>query len=155
VLLRSVFLSFSIALIAFAAVFAVMPDLANGPVVPWVPLIIAFAMANIVGVHLVMRRPLDCASETALAMSYRSRYFTTISFNQSVALFAFVFTFLGGPAWLYDAAAVFILIRFWTSAPTRSALQRDQDELNAQGCELSLIAALRSTPMTGRGWRGR
>ena len=54
-------------------------------------------MANIVGVHLVMRSPLDCASETALAMSYRSRYFTTISFNQSVALFAFVFTFLGGP----------------------------------------------------------
>lgn len=37
VLLRSVFLSFSIALIAFAAVFAVMPDLANGPVVRGFP----------------------------------------------------------------------------------------------------------------------
>jgi hypothetical protein len=156
VLLRSVFLSFSIALVAFGVVLARIGDLPNGPVVPWLPFIIAVSVISVIGLHLMMRRPLACASETTLARSYRSRFFTTIALTEYVALFAFVFTFLGSPAWLYDAAAVFVLIRFWTtSAPTRSALQRDQDELNARGCELSLIAALRATPMTGRGWRGR
>jgi hypothetical protein len=67
-----------------------------------------------------------------------------VALAETVAMFAFVFSFSGGPTWLYYVGAAFTLIRFWTGiAPTRSALLRDQDELNARGCGLSLIAVLR------------
>jgi hypothetical protein len=154
VVLRATFLSFSLALIMFGVVLALIGDLPNGPVVPWVPLLIALSVASIVSVHVVVRRPLVCTSETALAESYRRRFFLTIGFTEYVALFAFVFTFLGGPAWIYDAGGAFALIRFWTtSAPTRAALMRDQDTLHAHGCALSLIAALRTTPPRRGRWR--
>lgn len=144
VLLRSVFLSFSIALVLFGVVLAVVGGLPNGPVVPWVPILIVLSAASTVGVDLVMRKPLACASAGALAASYRTRFFLTIALTEFVALFAFVFTFIGGPAWIYDVGGAFAQVRFWTIvAPTRSALMRDQDTLNAQGCGLSLIAALR------------
>jgi hypothetical protein len=144
VLLRAVFLSFSIALVAFGVVLAVIGGLPNGPVVPWLPILIALCGASVVGVHIVMQKPLACASEGALAASYRARFFATIAMTEAVALFAFVFTFIGGPAWIYDVGGAFALIRFWTTiAPTRSALMRDQDILDTRGCPLSLIAALR------------
>jgi hypothetical protein len=156
VLLRATFLSFSISLIAFGIVLAAIGGLPNGPVVPWVPILIALVVTSIVGVHLVMRKPLTCDSEAALATSYRKRFFATIAMTEFVALFAFVFTFIGGLAWIYDAGGTFTLIRFWTtSAPTRSALMRDQDALNDHGCGLSLIAAIRSNPPPPRGWRSR
>jgi hypothetical protein len=40
----------------------------------------------------------------------------TIALTEAVALFGFVFTFIGGPVWIYDAGAAFALIRFWTAA---------------------------------------
>jgi hypothetical protein len=146
VLLRALFLNFSNALIAFGIVIAFIPDLRNGPVTPSVPLLLASAVASIVGVHLAMRKPLACSSEAALAASYRARFFRTIAITEAVALFGFVLTFDFGPAWTYYAGGAFALFRFWTiTAPTRSALRRDQDALNAQGCDLSLTSALRGT----------
>jgi hypothetical protein len=66
---------------------------------------------------------------------------------EAVALFGFIFTFIGGPVWTFDAAAAFAILRLWTTnAPTRSGLLRDQDALNAQACGRSLIQAIRSTP---------
>jgi hypothetical protein len=156
VLLRATFLSFSISLIAFGIVLAAIGGLPNGPVVPWVPLLVAVSVVSVISVHLVMRKLLACESEVALATSYRKRFFATIAMTEYVALFAFVFTFIGSPAWIYDAGGTFTLIRFWTtSAPTRSALMRDQDALNAQGCGLSLIAAIRSNPPPPKRWRSR
>jgi hypothetical protein len=76
----------------------------------------------------------------------RTRFFRTIAITEAVALFGFVLTFDFGPAWTYYAGGAFALIRFWTiTAPTRSALRRDQDALNARGCGLSLTSALRGT----------
>ena len=95
-------------------------------------------------------KPLDCASDTALAGAYRTRFFLRIALAESVGLFGFTFAFIGGGKWLYYAGAAFTLFRFWThAAPTRSALVRDQEDLNASGCGRSLVAALRGSSAFG------
>jgi hypothetical protein len=82
-----------------------------------------------------------------LAGSYRTRFFQRIAFAQSVALFGFVFAFIGAPFWVYYLGAAFTLACFWiVAAPTRTALANDQRELDARGCVLSLVAALLRTP---------
>lgn len=66
------------------------------------------------------------------------------AFGESVAVLAFVFTFVGGPKWIYDVGAVITLTYFWSRvAPARRALIRDQDALQALGCGRSLIRILR------------
>lgn len=146
--LRSTFSSFSLALVMFGVVLAIIGGgLPNGPVVPSIPILIALAAASVVLVRLVSGRPLDCTSDAALAGSYRTRFFATIALTEAVALFGFVLTFIAGPVWTFDATAAFAILRLWTTnAPTRSGLLRDQDALNAQGCGRSLIQAIRSTP---------
>jgi F0F1-type ATP synthase membrane subunit c/vacuolar-type H+-ATPase subunit K len=152
--LRSTFLSFSLALVMFGVVLTFIGGLPNGPVVAWIPVLIVFAVASVVAVRLVTSRPFDCSSDAALAGSYRTRFFATIALTEAVALFGFVFTFIGGPAWTFDAGAVFAILRLWTTnAPTRSGLRRDQDALNAQGCGRSLVQAIRSTPPPPRARR--
>jgi hypothetical protein len=72
VLLRAVFLNFSLALVGFGVVLVVIGGLPNGPVVPWVPLLVASAVVSIVDVQIYRRRALSCESEGALAASYRN-----------------------------------------------------------------------------------
>jgi hypothetical protein len=97
-------------------------------------------------------KPLDCASDQQLSGTYRTRFFLRIAFGESVALFAFVAVFTGAPLWMYYAGATVSLIWFWTrAAPTRTALARDQEALNAAGCSRSLVAALRTVPPQPRG----
>jgi hypothetical protein len=71
--------------------------------------------------------------------------FLRIAFAQSIALFGFVFAFTSMSNWLYYFAVVLSLPSLLRAAPTRAALIREQDELTAQGCSHSLIAALRTT----------
>ena len=68
-----------------------------------------------------------------------------MAFAESVALIAFTITFAGGPVWTYYVGMTFTFVRFATNvAPTRAAVARDQVDLDARGCNLSLIAALNS-----------
>jgi F0F1-type ATP synthase membrane subunit c/vacuolar-type H+-ATPase subunit K len=154
--LRAVFLSFSGALLLFAIVLSVLSGQPNGPVVPWVPILAVIAVASLFGVRVSTSKPLDCTSATTLATTYRTRFFLVIAFSESVALFAFVFTFIGGPRWIYDVGGAFALFRFWTVAPpTKAGLRRDQDRLTAAGCGVSLVSALQQTPPEPRGWGDR
>jgi hypothetical protein len=107
--------------------------------------------AGVVVVTRLLNPPPNCSSERSLAGWYRSRFFLRLAFAESVALFAFVFTFIGAPVWIYFVGAAFTLWQFWTTAaPTRSALEREQDALNVRGCAISLVAALRSNPAPPR-----
>jgi hypothetical protein len=143
--LRAVMLSFTLAIVAFGIVLGFL-DLPNGPVQPWVIVLAGIALVSTVGDRLV-ERPLDTTSEASLAQTYRSRFFLRIAFAEAVALFGFVFSFIGGPRWIYYPAAVFTLVVFWTRiAPTRGALAREQSQLRAFGCRWSLVTALRNMP---------
>ena len=143
VTLRAVFLSFSMALVTFGVVLHIIGSPGPTRVLPFLWLVVVAAGLSIVAVA-VATKPLDCTSEPKLATTYRSRFFLTIAFSQSVALFGFVFAFTGAPVWIYDLTALFALFRFWTvEPPTSQRLQQHQAALTASGCELSLIGALR------------
>ena len=115
---------------------------------PWLPILAAIGVLC-TGLNHAVERPLDCSTDEKLAGSYRTRFFLRIAFAETVALFGFVFAFIGAARWIYYLGAAFSLIRFWTvAAPTRSALARDQETLNAAGCSRLLVAALRGP--TGR-----
>jgi hypothetical protein len=144
--LRALFTSFAVAIVLFGVVLTTIPGLPNGPVVPWFPILAVIAMLMLVG-ERSLERPLLCDSPGALLGSYRTRFFLRIAFAESVALFGFTMTFAGGPAWIYYPAAAFTLIRFATHvAPTRAVFARDQAELDAQGCGLSLVDTLTQPP---------
>jgi F0F1-type ATP synthase membrane subunit c/vacuolar-type H+-ATPase subunit K len=144
-MLRMLFISFFNAVIMFGVVLLFIPGVPgeHAHAAPWLPILVGFAAAAVVASRLV-ERPLDCSSDAKLAASYRSRFFVRIAFGESVALLAFVFTFIGGPKWIYYVGAAITLVYFWSRvAPTRGALVRDQDALHAIGCGRSLIRALR------------
>jgi hypothetical protein len=136
------FIAFFQAIVMFGFVLLFVPK-DDGPVVPWLPILLSYA-AIAVAVPVAIDRPLDCSSDAKLAASYRNRFFLRTAFGESVALLAFVFTFIGGPKWIYYVGAIITLAYFWSRiAPTRHALLRDQDALRAQGCGRSLIRILR------------
>jgi F0F1-type ATP synthase membrane subunit c/vacuolar-type H+-ATPase subunit K len=148
--LRQVFLSFSMALVLFGVVLPFL-TLEGHSVMPWLLILVADAVVSL-GVARLVEKPLDCVSDQQLAATYRTRFFLRIAFGESVALFAFVAVFTGAPLWMYYAGAAVSLIWFWTrAAPTRTALARDQEVLNASGCSRSLVAALRTVPPQPRG----
>jgi hypothetical protein len=142
VVLRQTFVTFSIALVLFGVVPPLVQQ-SGESVMPWL-LILGVLVVVGLGAARVVEKPLDCATDALLAASYRTRLFVRIAFGEGIALFGFVAVFQGAPLWLYYAGAAVSLIWFWTrAAPTRAALARDQQELNASGCSRSLVAALR------------
>lgn len=152
--LRQVMLTFSAALLAFGVVLPTL-SLHGGAVIPWLPVLAGIAVVCSIA-ERICERPLVCDSDEALANSYRTRFFLRVAFSESIALFAFVFVFIGAALWIYYAAALVALFQFWSrAAPTRTALGRDQAQLNATGCTRSLSAALRTAPSGGRRPRRR
>lgn len=140
--LRMAFIAFFNAIVMFGFVLLFVPG-DDGPVVPWLPVLLGYA-ALVIAVSRSVDRPLDCSSDARLAASYRNRFFVRTAFGESIALLAFVFTFIGGPKWIYYVGGVITLAFFWSRvAPTRSALLRDQDALQAMGSGQSLIRILR------------
>ncbi len=142
-LLRQVTMSFTLQTVLFGVVLAFIP-LRRGRMVLLLVVLVVVAVAT-TAIEQKVERPLDCSSAAALSGSYRTRFFLRVAFAETVALFGFGFAFSGGTIWIYYAGAMFTLARFWTGiAPTRSTLAQDQANLAAEGCGLSLIAALRS-----------
>jgi F0F1-type ATP synthase membrane subunit c/vacuolar-type H+-ATPase subunit K len=145
VMLRQIFISFVVAIVLFGVVLPFIPNDYN-EVVPWLPILIAVAVvATLVG--RVSEKPLDCSTRTTLAGSYRTRFFLRVAWAEVVALFGFVFVFIGAATWIYYVGAAMTLALFWLrAAPTRISLARDQESLNASGCTQSLVAVLRNLP---------
>jgi hypothetical protein len=143
VLLRTLTLTFSGSFVLFGVVLAFIAP-KTGDVMPWLALLVGLAVVSVVMIR-VTERPLDCASGTSLAGSYRTRYFLRMAFTEVVALVAFVSAFIGAPNWMYYLGGGFALYRVWTFiAPTRGALAREQERLSENGCGLSLVRALRT-----------
>jgi hypothetical protein len=144
--LRSVTLVFSAALLLFAGVvgrLALQRDgLPNGPVLPWVPLLVLLAAPNVIVDRVLSFKNLDCTSSESVATAYRSLFMLRVAFAMSIALYGFALSFTG-PAWIYYPALAVALVRMATGvAPTRSLLARDQLRMHSKGCDRSLIDSL-------------
>jgi hypothetical protein len=145
VMLRQLLLTFSFSVVAFGVVIAFI-RLPDDAIFPWLPALAVIALV-VLAAERFAEKSLACTSDAVLATAYRQRFFLRIAFAETIALFGFVFVFIGAARWIYYVAAGVSLLRYWTSAaPTRAALARDQQQLNAAGCTRSLVAALRSTP---------
>jgi hypothetical protein len=144
--LRLLTATFAVTLGMFGVVIAATPNLANGPVFPWVPVVALIAIITVLPVRTTAR-PLDCSSPRALAVSYRTRFFLRVAFAVSPALCAFCIAYIGAPIWTYYATLAFSLFQLATAVlPTRASLARDQAKLDSAGCHLSLVDALNATP---------
>jgi F0F1-type ATP synthase membrane subunit c/vacuolar-type H+-ATPase subunit K len=143
-MLRQAFVAFSTQIVLFGVVMLAVPTKGDA-VVPWLPILVGLMIVSF-GAGRIAEKPLDCDTDATLASSYRSRFFVRIALAEGIALFAFVASFQGAPMWIYYVGGAVTLVRLWThAAPTRAALARDQQALNAAGCPRSLVAALRGS----------
>jgi F0F1-type ATP synthase membrane subunit c/vacuolar-type H+-ATPase subunit K len=142
--LRAIFLGFAGSLVIYGVVLVIIGGgRATGNARPWAVGLAAYGVLDLALVRAV-ERPLDCASDAALAQTYRTRFFMRVAFAQSVALFGFVAVFVVGPVWLYLLGAAFTAVGYARLAPTRANLGADQRRLAEQGCARSLVTALRT-----------
>jgi len=143
--LRRLMIVFVSAIVLIGVVVVTLGDQANtpGPTVRSIAVVVAAGVSSLV-MQAFVRPMLDCASARTLATSYRERFFLRLALSESTALIAFVVYMVWGPTWVYFIGAAFTLVGFWRLAPTRRSLQRDQDQLSLNGCQLSLVAALRT-----------
>jgi hypothetical protein len=105
--------------------------------------IAAVGCASLAG-HTFVRRTLNCASLRTLALSYRSRFLLRLAIAETGMWIAFFVSRVSGPWWVFYVGAVFTIIGFYRTAPTRRHLQQDQDQLSLSGCQLFLTEALRT-----------
>lgn len=141
--LRSMFIAFVVGFALFGVVIGYATPFAEGASAGYWVLAAAAVALGVLVVEPRLEPPLSCESEPALSVSYRRRFFLRISTAQAPVLIGFVGAFVDRSGWIYYACLVASVPALLRAAPTRSALQREQDELTARGCERSLVAALR------------
>ena len=143
--LRQVFLSFCVSVVLVGVVVGLV-SLEGGPESPnaavaiggFVVAVLAFAA------QWVFDEKLDGTSDEQLAASYRRRFFRRIAFSEAPALIGFVYAFIYA-GWAYAVGLAFTTVGFVRAAPTARHLEADQDDLATQGCQRSLVRALRAT----------
>jgi hypothetical protein len=141
---RLLFISFCNAIWLFGVVLLFIGPLTGGGEAAFV-FVAVVALLAVVDYAVVGRleRPLVC---DALVASYRTRFFVRIASAEAIALIGFAASFRFRAVWVYYPCALLTAIGFARAAPTRAALQRDQQQLTAQGCGKSLVAALNTPP---------
>lgn len=144
VMLRSVFVSFTGAIVMFAVVLVFLFPLGPVEAAGAMPsVVVGYGVISLGLARALGRHRLDCASETALASTYRSRFFLRIAVAEAAALLGFTGAFIQERLWIYLVGAAFALVGFALTAPSAGNLRKEQDALNRAGCSLSLAATLR------------
>lgn len=92
------------------------------------------------------RRPLDVASPSALAKSYRTNLFIGIAICEWVLFLAFVFSFIRQELWPYLIGLPMYLVAMAVIAPSQRNLERRQEQVQQQGSTLSVGQALSAPP---------
>jgi hypothetical protein len=143
-LVRDIWLSFTstVVLVGIVAVF-VTSGAERTSAVLWFAALLLYGVASPIVAKAIVR-PLVCTDLSTLAGSFRTRFFVQLAVAESPCLFAFVGTIITGHWWLYWATLPFTLYGFWRGAPTPGHLLAEQEKLRDQGCNLSLVRALRT-----------
>ena len=146
VALRTLFLTFLMALVLIGVVVVVTStndrEARGGGSVGAVVVVLAGLVAAVLVRRVGPRLRTDSA--TALAETYRTRFFSRIAVAESTALIAFAAVLATGNPWLYPLGVLFAAVGFAWLAPTAAHLAADQEQLDQQGVRLSLVAALES-----------
>ena len=111
----------------------------------WVTAEVVVGIAAVIGVVVLRRlRPLDCTNARALGSSYRSRVLTSMPAAMAPVMFGFLFSVLAECRWIYLFGLAYAVVAFVLAAPSVGDVRRSQARLDAGGCRLSLVAAVRN-----------
>lgn len=146
VALRSIYLSFVVAIVAIGAVVVILAATGRGPgTVRAQPVGVAVAIVGAASLAMrkLVRQPLPTESESGLVAGYRVRFFKELALAEGAALAGFVGFVLTSASLLYVLGAAFTAVGFALLVPTAHHLERDQEELRRAGSDLELVAALR------------
>jgi hypothetical protein len=139
---RMLFASFAWAIVAFGIVLAFL-DLGSADALDpgvGVAIVVGVGVVSLVAGRFLPG--LDGSSLGRLGQTYRTRLFTGLAIGEAVALIGFVLAFLAGTILTYLVALPFTAIGFARVAPTRSNIERDEQELQALGAAASLQQVL-------------
>ena len=112
------------------------------------PFVVLGIAAALLLVAVKFRKPLDTSSESALSGTYRERFIIRAAIAEGAALLGIVGFMVAAQWWMVPVVALIGVVGFASTAPTSGAIQREQQQLQAQGCSFSLTAALNGS--TGR-----
>jgi hypothetical protein len=111
----------------------------------WITAEVVVGIASVIGVVVLRNvRHLDCSNARALGVSYRARVLTSMPAAMAPLTFGFLFSVLADCRWIYALGMAFAAIAFVLAAPSAGDLRRGQARLAADGCTLSLVAAVRT-----------
>lgn len=106
------------------------------------PLVVLSIAVVLLIVSKKVGKPLDTSSEEALSRTYRERFIIRAAIAEGAALLGIVGFISAAQWWMVPVVVLIGVVGFVSAAPTTGALQREQERLQAQGCPLSLTAAL-------------
>jgi hypothetical protein len=142
---RQAWLAFFSSLFVYGLVIAlVVPGSVEHSATPWVAALSVLTIGCLIAEEIVGRRLLDVNDPDRLAGAYRVRFFLQVALSILIALAAFVATFVTGQWWVYWLFLPFALFGLWRAAPTKAHLLREDEQLRAAGCAVSLTGVLRN-----------
>jgi hypothetical protein len=151
VLLRQVYVAFATSLLLIGGVSVVLAaSLERAGSISeelWALGVIGIGIATNV-LPTAATRPLDCTSDASLLDSYRKRYFLRLAFANTPPLIGFLGVTTTGAAWLCWLGIAIASTSYLRIAPTRTRVERDEQELALTGCGRSLWAVLRGAPQS-------
>ncbi len=149
--LRIIYLSLVAGVVLFTLVVGYLVATTEPPEDP--PNQMAIVVVAVSVLALVLRSrivpPLDATDDRSLASSYKSRMIVRMALGEAPVLFALVVFFLTFEWWMLALVVVIGIVGLAPPAPTRAAIEADQQGLMTQGSGLSLLDAL-TRPTEGR-----
>lgn len=143
--IRRAFVGVVLLLVIVTSVAAVIGDVREGKDQ------LALSLAIVVGdgvMSLALSRvfapKLVTTSAERLASTFFARFAMRLACAMSAAVMGFALGIAVGPWWVVLCGLPFAAVGLLIAAPTRAAVRRDEDRLSLQGCEIPLVAALRS-----------
>ena len=143
---RRIFVMFATSVILFGSVLRALGDSER----PWTSksavvaglIIAAFGLVGLFAMRKFVDPPMRCSDLASLAAAYRSRFFLRIAFANAPASMAFAYSFVTRRWWVYLFGLIPAAVGYVHAAPTRLAIEREWRDLDASGCDVSLLAAL-------------
>ena len=109
------------------------------------PLVQLSISAGLLLVALKIKIRLDCSSEESLSRTYRGRVIIRAAIAEGAALCGLVGFMVAAQWWMLPIVIIIGVVGFISTAPTAGALQREQEQLRAEGCPFNLTAALNAS----------
>jgi hypothetical protein len=155
---RTIFLSFTFAIILIGGVVAILTnfgDFSHRRTQPGssvaAGLAVGIVVVSLASLAVSARiggriRVTPTTTPVDVAGYFRTRFFLRVAFSEACALLGFVGFIITVRWWMYLIGAVFTAVGFARLAPTAVNLRRDQETINETKPGLNLIASLRTTP---------